>query len=102
MGVVTLRTLHYLYTYKCMVEFLERLKIEHHVSSVVRGHHVSKSFWTSAIDEILTAITEDMQCTHDRFAVALFTPGVGVIGHVSILFAPRRDAYLQSIWEKTT
>ena len=37
----------------------ERVKMEHHVSSVIRGHHVSKSFWTPAIDEIATAITED-------------------------------------------
>ena len=33
--------------------------MEHHVSSIIRGYHVSKSFWTPAIDEIVTAITED-------------------------------------------
>ena len=30
--------------------------MEHHVSSAIRGHHVSKSFWTPAIDEVVTAI----------------------------------------------
>ena len=54
------------------------------------------------------SITEDSN-THDRFAVALSAPGVGVIGHVPREFsrvvrhfAPQRDTYLQSIWEKTT
>ena len=42
--------------------------MEHHVSSVIRGHHVSKSFWMLAIDEIVTAITKDSN-THHRFAV---------------------------------
>ena len=42
--------------------------MEHHVSSAIRGHHVSKSFRTPAIDEIVTAITEDSN-THDHFAV---------------------------------
>ena len=61
--------------------------------------------------QLCYSITEDSN-THDRFAVALSAPGVGVIGHVrtylasfscgATLFAPRRDAYLQSIWEKTT
>ena len=60
--------------------------MEHHVSSVIRGHHVSKLFWTPAIDEIVTAITEDSN-THDRFAVALSAPGVGVIGHVPRKFS---------------
>ena len=52
--------------------------MEHHVSSVIRGHHVSKSFWMPA--------TEDSN-THDRFAVALSAPGVGVIGHVPRVFS---------------
>ena len=35
--------------------------------SVIRGHHVSKPFWTPTIDEVLTVIAEDGN-RHDRFA----------------------------------
>ena len=35
--------------------------------SVIRGHHVSKPFWTPTIDEVLTVIAKDGN-RHDRFA----------------------------------
>ena len=35
--------------------------------SVIRGHHVSKPFWTRSIDEVLTVIAEDGN-RHERFA----------------------------------
>ena len=54
--------------------------MEHHVSSIIRGHHVSKSFWTPAIDEIMTAICN----TIDRFAVALSASGVRRTGEARI------------------
>lgn len=38
------------------------------------------------MDEILTVIIEDGNA-HDRFAVALSVPGVGVVGHVPHEFA---------------
>ena len=38
--------------------------------SVVRGHHISKTYWTPIIGEILTTETEDGN-EHDNNAVAV-------------------------------
>ena len=62
-------------------------KGELQVSSVVRGHHASKSFWMPAINEILTVISEDSN-PHDRFAVVLSARRVGVVGHVPHVQVP--------------
>ena len=42
--------------------------MEYQFVSVIRGHHVSKPFWTPTIDEVLTVIAEDGN-RHDRFAL---------------------------------
>ena len=42
-------------------------EMEYQFVSVIRGHHVSKPFWTPTIDEVLTVIAEDGN-RHDRFA----------------------------------
>ena len=56
-------------------------EMEYQFVSVIRGRHVSKPFWTPTIDEVLTVIAEDGN-RHDRFAVALSVPEIGVVGHV--------------------
>ena len=48
-------------------------EMEYQFVSVIRGHHVSKPFWTPVIDEVLTVIAEDGN-RRDRFAVALSVP----------------------------
>ena len=44
--------------------------MECQIVSVVRGHHISKNFWTLVTGEQLTASTESSN-HHDKFAVAL-------------------------------
>ena len=62
----------------CFNSTLPGSEMEYRFSSVIRGHHISKTFWTPAIDEILTVVVQDGN-VHDRFAVALSVPGVGTL-----------------------
>ena len=47
---------------RCIYSTSERFR------SSIRRHHISKTFWTPAMDEILTGVLEDGN-VHDRFAV---------------------------------
>jgi hypothetical protein len=47
--------------------------------SVVRGHHIYKSFWTPLIGETLSLMTEDANA-HDSQAVAVMKGG-SIVGH---------------------
>ena len=49
-------------------------------SSVIRGHHVYKDFWTPYIHEELTVGTEE-ENSYDRHAVAILKDGE-VVGHM--------------------
>ena len=55
--------------------------MEYEFESMLRSHHVSKIFWTPVIGEILVAATED-ENRHDKLAVVLSSPEVGIVGHV--------------------
>ena len=59
-------------------------------SSVIRGHHVSKAFWTPTIGEVLNVARESGNL-YDSHAIATQKAGVGVVGHV-----PRE--YSRAFW----
>ncbi len=50
------------------------------LSSVIRGHHISKAVWTPTVGEVLDVAHESGNM-YDRCAVAVHKPGIGVIGH---------------------
>ena len=57
------------------------LGMEMHVfNSCIRGHHVSKDFWTPVINEELVCAQESGN-SHDPYAVAI-KKGSLVVGHV--------------------
>ena len=52
------------------------------VDSCIRGHHVSKSFWTSSIDETLSCEREEGNM-YDPYAVSMFqSENARVVGHI--------------------
>ena len=51
------------------------------VESVVRGHHVYKTIWSSALGEELQCHRE-VSNIHDLYAVSVIKPGIGVLGHI--------------------
>ena len=48
---------------------------------MLRGQLVSKVFWTPVVGEILQVASEE-ENMHDKFAVALSSAEVGMVGHV--------------------
>ena len=57
------------------------MEYTYELESVLRGHHVSKMFWTPVVGEILQVARQE-ENMHDKFAVALSSEEVGVVGHV--------------------
>ena len=51
------------------------------IESNFRRHHISKIFWTPVIGELLKVAIEEGNW-HNKFALALLSPEVGVVGHV--------------------
>ena len=51
------------------------------VESVVRGHHVYKTIWSSALGEELQCHCE-VGNIHDLYAVSVIKPGTDVVSHI--------------------
>ena len=64
------------------------MESKYQFASVVQGHHISKLFWTPAIDEMLSVITE-IGNSPDLFGVVLSIPEIGFVGHIQVLLHMR-------------
>ena len=51
------------------------------MESCVRGHHVSKSFWSPTLAEELRGKREESN-PHDQYAISLLDKTGAIIGHV--------------------
>lgn len=79
------------------------LSFEISFKTIIRGHHVYNSIWTSSIGQVLLAQPDERKeaLDYDKYAVGIFKhkkdiSGLGLVGHVPVELSKQLNQFLKA------